>query len=440
MMINKFNTPIVKNIIANLSKVVVVFLNQILLVPLYIEYWGTSLYGDWIVLSVITSFFSMSDMGLNNVTNNMFCIKFAEGNSKECQVLLVNNIALILFGGFFSVIGITLFCFFCDLPSALGLHVVDGDTAAVVLIVTVVQVFIVMLSGVFDSIYNANHLASKATYIGNISRLSYVTLILVGILLGLQIDTIVLLASFPYVLALVYKIIDSRHLFNYTLSFNDFDKQLFCQLIKPSVAYMCFPIANAFSFQGFTLVVNAYFGATALVLFNTTRTMVNFIRIVVETVTNGVKPEISIAYGKRDAEHLYSIHKKSFLLTLSAALLACLTLFVFGKWIYTVWTNGAIEFSLSLMLSFFVVVLLNTSQNASSAVVLATNNHVKLGVISMITSAMSLFVAWIIAPLNMLPAIALCIALPEFAMILYAYPEAKRIINLLNVPNKKILL
>lgn len=436
---NKFNTPIVKNIIANLFKVVIVFLNQIVLVPLYIRYWGTALYGDWIVLSAITSFFSLSDMGLNNVTNNRFCIKLAEGNNKECQSLLVNNIVLIFSFGLLSIIGMILFCVFCDLPSVLSLHIVEKKTAAVVLITTVVQVFIVMLSGVFDSIYNANHLASKATYIGNFARFSYAILIFLCILLRLQIDTIVLIASSPYIIALVYKLIDSKRLFNYTLSLKEFDMQLFSSLIKPSVAYMCFPIANVFSFQGFTLIINAYFGATTLVLFNTTRTMVNFIRTIVETITNGVKPEISIVYGKRDVECLNNIHRQSFFVTLSIALFACLILLVFGRWIYTVWTEGAIEFNLPLMLAFFAVVLFNTSQNASSAVILATNNHVKLGIVSMITSAISLFLAWIIAPLNLLPAIALCIALPELAMALYAYPKARKIINLLNVPNKMIL-
>ena len=66
------NSPIRKNIIANLFGVGINLINQIVLVPFYIIYWGNDLYADWIVISALTAFFGMSDMGLNSVIQNRF--------------------------------------------------------------------------------------------------------------------------------------------------------------------------------------------------------------------------------------------------------------------------------------------------------------------------------------------------------------------------------
>ena len=91
----KLNSPIKRNIIANLFGIGVNLLNQIVLVPFYIIYWGNDLYGDWIVLSALTAFFGMSDIGLNSVIQNRFSIKYAQNSFKECSSLLVHTIVIV---------------------------------------------------------------------------------------------------------------------------------------------------------------------------------------------------------------------------------------------------------------------------------------------------------------------------------------------------------
>ena len=61
---------ILKNIAGNFYGVGVNLFSQIILVPFFINYWGIELYADWIALTAISSFFSMSDIGLNIVTSN----------------------------------------------------------------------------------------------------------------------------------------------------------------------------------------------------------------------------------------------------------------------------------------------------------------------------------------------------------------------------------
>lgn len=423
------NTPIKKNIIANLFKILILFFEKIAIVPLYIKYWGIALYGDWLVITAITSFFVMSDMGLNNVSNNRFCMKYAEKNFSECNSLIINNIILIGSIGIISTISMIIFVLNTNLQLTLGLHAIDNSTAAFILVILCIQVFLNMLGGVFDSIYNACHLASRATYINNFTKLAYAIILLLCIVFNIELKHLIFCIIVPYILGFTFKIIDSRKYYRYKLQLNSFDKKLFIKLITPSLSYLMFPMSNAISFQGYTLIVNYALGAPALVLFNTTRTLVNFIRTLVEAITHAIKPELAIAYGERNKVKLKRIYKKAIFVTLTLAALCCLFLLLFGNFIYRIWTDNTIAFNLTLMLSFMLVIILNTLQSSSSVVIHSTNNHQIVAIITLLSSTIGITIAYFIVPLQNLSLIALTIALPEFASVIYSIFKVKKIID-----------
>ena len=87
--------PIAKNMYANLFGIIVNLLNQIVLVPLFLIMWPIELYGDWIILSSFSVFFSMTDLGFNSASMNYFSIKYAEGKYTACSKVIINNYVLI---------------------------------------------------------------------------------------------------------------------------------------------------------------------------------------------------------------------------------------------------------------------------------------------------------------------------------------------------------
>src|SRR4051812_26923185 len=60
---------------------------QLVSVPVMLSHWGTRLYGEWILLSTIPSYFAMSDIGFGNVAANDMTILVAGG--KQDQALTV---------------------------------------------------------------------------------------------------------------------------------------------------------------------------------------------------------------------------------------------------------------------------------------------------------------------------------------------------------------
>lgn len=85
---------IYKNLGANSLGFLINLTIQFLSVPIFIKYWGVEMYGEWLVLTAVSSYFAMTDMGLSTVTSNEFSISFAAGEHNRCRKLINNNFFL----------------------------------------------------------------------------------------------------------------------------------------------------------------------------------------------------------------------------------------------------------------------------------------------------------------------------------------------------------
>lgn len=397
----KAKSPIKKNIAANLFGVCVNLLNQIALVPLYIIFWGNDLYADWIVLSAITVIFSMSDIGLNTVIQNRFSIKLSQNNNSECNSLLTNNFIIVSFIFSLSLIGISLYLYFVDIVSSFGLHSISRNEAGCILVLIVVRIYLGMYSGIENAIYKATHNNSRCVYIDQFSALTTVIITALCLFLHLRLSTMCILLCIPPIIVILFKRIDSKKYYDYKFSLRNVDKNLLKTLLKPAVAFLSFPIGNAFLLQGFTFIINKYFGANDVVSYNTTRTMCNFIIILLGTIQTSVWPEYSIAFGKQDFQRMRILHSKALTITFIGAFLCSLVIMILGPIIYLYWTNGHVSFSYSLMSVFLISIILNMLWSASGVTLLSTNNHLVMGRIYMLGTCISFCFAWTSASLGL---------------------------------------
>lgn len=386
-------SPVRKNMLANLFGVGVNLLNQIVLVPFYIIYWGNELYSDWIVLSSLTAIFSMTDVGLNNVIQNQFSIKYAEGEAKTCNALLSCNVVIVTIT-FLLVLLLTVVYLLCvNLTDSMNLHILGRSEAGVVFTMLLVKVFVSMYSGIQNSIYRATHHADRAIFLDQIAFLCVVLMTFAFVVTRASVVWLSLAICVPYILLIIVKFYDSKRYFNHHISLFHFDWKLVKQMILPSLSFMSFPLGNTIVLQGFTLVVNKFFGANEVVLYNTSRTMCNFIKTFLGTIQGSVWPEYSIAYGKSDYKRMRSLHKKSLHISIAFSILVGVGLLVFGPFIYKIWTHGEIQFVYPLMMGFIIALIIESVWISSSVTVMATNNHTRLGISFIVVSALSLLLA-----------------------------------------------
>lgn len=391
------NSPIRRTWVANLFGVGVNLLNQIVLVPFYIVYWGNELYCDWIVLSALTAFFSMSDVGLNTVIQNRFSIKLAENDIKECNSLLADNVIIIT--AIFVIILAGMFCYvnLFDLREQMDINVLSREEASFIFLMLLVNVFVKMYSGVENAIYRATHNASRAVYFDQITMLSVVMITFITLACHLPLWLLSVLICVPNVLLVVIKHIDTRKYYHYHFRLSDVNIPLLKQVALPSVSFLSFPLGNAVVLQGYTLLVNKFYGADSVVLYNTTRTMCNFIKTLLGTVQNSVWPEYSICYGRKDFAGMRRLHRKSIMVALLGSVGISVFLMLFGPYIYEFWTRHQVVFQYSLMAAYLLVIIVENFWSASSVALMATNNHSVSGVLFVITTVMSLLLAFVVA-------------------------------------------
>lgn len=417
------NSPIRKNMTANLFGVCVQLLNQIALVPFYILFWGNELYCDWIVISALTTIFSMSDVGLNNVIQNRFAIKFTEGNIEECKTLITNNYVIILGTLIISIICVVAFICLFDIVEVMNLHALTRNIASFIFILLLIKVFIGMLSGVQDAVYRATHNSSVATYINQIGLLATSLITMGCVMFNINLVLLCILITLPQLYLIVFKFYHSKKFFAYKFSLKQLNFSLIKEIILPSISFMSFPIGNAIVLQGFTIVVNNYFGANSVVLYNTTRTLCNFIKTFVATIQNAVWPEYTIAYGNKNYALMRHLHRKVIKVTLLVSITMGCSLILFGPIIYKIWTKGVVVFQYSLMITYVVVLITESLWTSSAVTLMSTNNHSKLGLVYIESSLLSLLIAIFVG--NYYPhlwALAGSLVILHIIMIAFAIP------------------
>lgn len=424
------NSPIRKNITANMFGVGVQLLNQIILVPFYILFWGNELYSDWIVISALTTIFAMSDVGLNNVIQNRFSIKLSEGNYNECNSLLTDNYILVIITLIFTLLGCILFVCIYDITEVMSLHLLNRRQASFVFLILIAKVFIGMCSGIENAIYRATHNASISVYMDQIGNLAVALITLICILIKVPVTFLSVLICLPQLLLCFIKHVHSKKYYRYSLSWKDVDLTLFKNILWPSLSFMAFPIGNTIILQGYTLVVNSFFGADSVVLYNTTRTLCNFIKTFIGTLQSAVWPEYSIAYGNKNFDFMRRLHRKILKTSVFLASVIGIGLLLFGPIIFNIWTRGAICFSYSLMSVYVLVLFVESLWTSSSVTLMATNNHTKLGIVYIFSSSMGISIAYFVAKIGMpLWSIVLTLVVSHCVIATYSIQAGLRLTN-----------
>lgn len=388
---------IIKNIGAHSLSTVINAVFQLLSVPLFLKYWGVDLYADWIVLTAITSYLNMSNLGLNTVTENEFVIQYTKGNLRLCNVLINNNFIFIsaIFGLVFLIT--LVLSKLLDFSYLFRFTTFTEAEVEIGIIILIGQIYLKMVSGLFNSLFRAVHKYANEIMIKNLIRITEILFLFVGIIFGYSLITVLILYTLPKFLELILKYILSRRYFKVEFSMKYFDKEELKKIIKPALAYIVSPMADSIILQGFTLIVNYTLGGAPVVLFNTTRTIINLIKTGINLISNSVWPEVSIAYGKKDKKTLKTLHRWTVGISVYLSLILVLGLALFGKHIYMYWTDYKIDFDPLLFGIYLFTILTSIVWSSSRIILFATNNHEAYSYKYLLSSFAALAIAYLIA-------------------------------------------
>jgi O-antigen/teichoic acid export membrane protein len=201
------------------------------------------------------------------------------------------------------------------------------------------------------------------------------------------------------------------------------------ELLAPGVAYMAFPIGNALSLQGITIVIGATLGATAVVVFSTTRTATRVVLQAMGALGNSVWPELTRSVGGGHLAEARLILSRATRLSVGASFTLVLILAVIGPAVIRWWTRGAVDPPSGLLYLLLLVVVCNTFWYTRFMVLLATNQHAQVAAVYLLATATTLVAAVPLSAAFGLTGAAVSLLAIDIAMVGVVLPRSMRIVG-----------
>jgi O-antigen/teichoic acid export membrane protein len=401
---------------------------QLVQVPVFLHFWSTPLFGEWLILNSIPAYLSFSSIGFGNVAGNEMTMMVARNDRENALrvfqscwwliVLICTTVVVLLSGTLYF------------LPAAHLLkmtYMSEHDTKWVIFYLGL-SVLLGQLEQLLQSAYRS------------IGRYSYGTALKTALSFGAFGGMIaaVALGHGPRGAALVFATINMAGTVLFCLlvrhnipwiefgwghaSFSEIRR-----LAPLAVAFMGFPIGNALNLSGTLLTVGYALGPVAVVVFGTARTVSRVALQMVQMSNVTFEPEISIAYGAGNYDLLRTLLRRACQLALIVAVVIVLIMMTFGPWFLTHWTGGRVPPSRSLLSVLLLVVIFYALWSTSATIISATNQHQRLATYYILGTSLTCVLCYFFARAWGLYGAAASLLASEIVMNLYVLPESLRI-------------
>jgi O-antigen/teichoic acid export membrane protein len=420
---------IVRGLAANIAGTALTVIIQLVSVPVLLGAWGVDVYGEWLILSAVPLYLALSDLSFSAVAGNSMTMLVAAGKREEAAALgrQVWSLVTVLTGA--TVLGAIAIAIVFGEVFGRG-AAIPGSEARIVLVALFAQVAVANQFAMLEAGYRAG-----GRYPLGVALRQGTRLLEFGALVGA-----VLVGGGPGAAACSF-LIGSTVGFGFSwlvlhravpwLSFRPSRPRAATirGLLAPGLAFLTFPLSNALSVQGLTIVVGGLLGPAAVVVFSTTRTLTRVVTQIMSSINLAIWPELSRSIGSRQLEQARIILRRAVQLSLLASLSATLTLIIVGPAIIRAWTHGLVDPPLPLLGVLLLVVVANSFWFTLTTSLVATNRHARQAVVYLTSTTIALLLAIPFTVAFGLVGAGVALLAIDLAMSIYVVPAALRIVE-----------
>jgi O-antigen/teichoic acid export membrane protein len=364
---------------------------QLISLPLFLHYWDAETYGVWLMLSAIPAYLSMADVGMVTAVGNKMTIAMGAGDhARANRVFQSAQLFMTVVCGAIALVVIPV-VLLAPLP---WVQNVDQRLALMALSA---GVLIALFGGLSEAIFKSTQRYPFGTLVSNIVRLgewlgSMVGLILFGSFAAVAFGGLLV----RFIGTVVTAMLASGGKHDIHWGTKAAAKQEIREMVKPAASFMAFPLANALSFQGMTLLVGAFFGPASVAIFNTYRTIARLAVQVTAIFSHALWPEFSRLFGLGGAAAVQPIYQRSMLMGLLQSFVFSFVLYFVSPFLLQIWTHGAIAFLPTLMVLMLLYAAIGGVWHIPRVFLMATNQHTDLAYWSLVAGTLSVGLAWLI--------------------------------------------
>jgi O-antigen/teichoic acid export membrane protein len=370
---------------------------QIVSVPVLLHQWGTGLYGEWILLSTVPTYFAMSDIGFGNVAGNEMTMLVAAGKPDEALDVFQSVSIFITSISLAMCILLTLGIWFLPIDRWLRIHSLSVHDARLILLFLGLSALLTLQEGLFWGCFRCIGKYAMGTMAKSIVMVSSFIGLVTAASLGaspLQVAIVIMLINVAGTLGLWLLLRSQIEWLRYGVRHAHWSTVR--RLASPAVSYMSFPVSNILSIQAILMVVGHVFGPVGVVTFSTARTISRSVLQVLALINASVWPEISAAFGTGSLALVRKLHRTSCQLSILACVGTTVLVAVFGNRIWHLWTLGKLQTDPVLLNILLLQMLLGAFWYTSSLVPIAINKHEGIAKIILGASCLALALAYVL--------------------------------------------
>ena len=401
---------------------------QFVQIPVFLHFWITPLYGEWMVVSSIPYYLSFTNAGFGSVAGNEMTMMVAR-NDREGALRVFQScwwfVAIICTATIVLLSGALYF-----LPAARLLrltHISESDTKWIIFYLGV-SVLFGQIEQLLQSAYRSIGRYPFGSFLKTLFSLAAFASTIVAVALGCGARvTALVYAATSIACTILLCIMVGRDIpwIEYGWAHASFDEVR--KLARPAIAYMGFPLGNVVSLQGSLLAVSYALGPVAVVIFSVARTVSRVALQMVQMVNSTFEPEMSIAYGAGNYELTRTLLRRACQLALIVALGIVIVMLTFGPWFLTHWTGGHVPPSRGLLSILLLVVVFYALWSTSATLMLSTNQHQRLATYYIVGTSLTCVLCFFFARTWGLYGAAASLLVSEIVMNLYVVPACLHI-------------
>ncbi len=407
---------------------------QLVQVPVFLHFWNIPLYGEWLTINAIPSYLSFSSVGFGNVAANEMTMLMGRGDQAAALRVFQSCWWLIslVCTGVVLLLATVLFV----LPAAgwrrlIGGHLSGGMTdhdVRWILFALGTAVLFSQLEQLLGAAYTCVGRYPYGTFVKSIISLCAFTAMIVPVTLGGgPRGAAITFGAANVVGTIVFGVMARRDVPWIEFGWRHASWDEIRRLAAPAVAFMAFPIGNAFNLQGSVLAVSYALGPVAVVVFTTARTVSRAALQMVQLVNQTFWPEMSIAYGAGNIGLVRVLHRRACQLAALVAVAVIALMMTVGPWALTHFTLHKLPPSPGLLFVLMVSVFFYAGWSTSSTLLQAINRHQVLAAWYIVGTGVTMVATYFAASRYGLLAAAASLVLSDLIMNVYVLPTSLRV-------------
>ena len=374
-------------------------LSAILLVPLFLGAWGADGYGRWISLTALVSYLALLDLGGQSFIGNVLTRAYSRGDEAEFRQRLSEGVSFFFFIALFvslSLAGVLL------VP---GLRL-PGQPATLtieeraILLCVAMPILIGVPGGVLVTAYRATGRFVRGQMVGNTMRGLGLIASAVALLVRaspLAYSAVILANAILLTILVVWDIrrqVPVCREMHLSYSFAKAGRSH----LKGSLYFWLLALAYALQFQGVILIVNASASSETVTLFATHRTAAGLVGYIGLLIQAPLWPELTFLHAQGRHSDLGRVALLAVKAISLASACAALALWLLMPVVYPIWTGGEVPYRPGLLFLLLLQAVLAAGWSTSGWMLLATNQHRQIAEWAIANAAITLGLAWLLAP------------------------------------------